>query len=150
MVPGGFIPQSASEWNICVIDISDPFFLTDPLLMRFEFTSDGGNNLYLDDLNIQGIPVGITDLMYDITLTMSLAPNPVDDLSQLRISLAETAYVDLVIRDVLGRIVQVIAARSFVAGEHSLTLRSEGLMTGVYTIEARTWSSRRTLQFVKN
>ncbi|PCJ88777.1 MAG: hypothetical protein COA57_02900 [Flavobacteriales bacterium] len=49
-----FTPASQSEWQEYSINITSTL-LSENFLFKFEFESDGGNNLYLDDINIEGV-----------------------------------------------------------------------------------------------
>lgn len=49
-----FIPAGQSDWNTHVLTIPDPSMMKKGAMLKFEFTSQGGNNLYLDDIRISG------------------------------------------------------------------------------------------------
>ena len=50
--PGNWSP-TAADWQTETINLS-PNYLVENLMFRFVFEADGGNNFYLDDINIQG------------------------------------------------------------------------------------------------
>jgi PKD repeat protein len=50
---GDFAPANSSEWRTEEIVLTSTFN-TENFRVRFEFTSGGGNNFYLDDINITG------------------------------------------------------------------------------------------------
>jgi hypothetical protein len=72
---------------------------------KFEFTSGGGNNIYLDDINISGT-VGIKENNFEIKpLPLVLSPNPATqncDLSFYAISIGDYQVLAF---DVLGKLV---------------------------------------------
>src|SRR5690606_31286660 len=50
--PDPFVPESQSDWKMLVLDNITPAERTSNFRIKFEFNSGGGNNIYLDDINI--------------------------------------------------------------------------------------------------
>ena len=50
--PGNWSP-TANDWQTETVNLS-PNYLIENLMFRFVFEADGGNNFYIDDINIQG------------------------------------------------------------------------------------------------
>lgn len=59
-------------------------------------------------------------------------PNPFDDRTVIKFVLPEPSEVSLDIYDVLGRHVKTVTRGHHSAGDHSVTVHSEGLVSGVY------------------
>src|SRR5690606_4965420 len=73
-----WIPSSASHWETVTINDITANHQASNFRYKFVFESDGGNNLFIDDINIfNANTVGITDL--DISNTISVFPNPAQD-----------------------------------------------------------------------
>jgi hypothetical protein len=66
-----YIP-SPSDWKEASISLT-PFNSRDNIIFKFEFTSGGGNNIYIDDLNMNS-PLTVEELENDI----QVYPNPSD------------------------------------------------------------------------
>jgi len=49
-----FTPSVSGDWVSITADITNPAYLQEGVLLKFLFTGGGGNNLYLDDINILG------------------------------------------------------------------------------------------------
>ncbi len=49
-----FVPSSDDDWKSFTASIPN-FFLKEGFQFKFEFTGKGGNNIYIDDINITGI-----------------------------------------------------------------------------------------------
>lgn len=79
-----FTPSGASEWKEFVGNISTSL-LTENFRYKFEFTSEAGNNLYLDNIRIEGvylpIPILVSPLDYstDVPLSTTLDWNSIDN-----------------------------------------------------------------------
>ena len=67
-------------------------------------------------------------------LALSVSPNPVAVGGVVRVSLPEASVVRVVVYDVLGRQVAVLADEERGVGEHALALGAERLAPGVYVV----------------
>ena len=65
------------------------------------------------------------------------APNPVRSTATIRFALADAGDVELRVVDLLGRRVATLAEGPYAAGEHTATLRADGLASGVYVLQVR-------------
>lgn len=99
LVTSTFIP-TADDWRQMNQSLS--FLNNSPTVrFKFEFTSNGGNNLYLDDIQITTV-VPINNLQ-DESLNLTIAPNPSSGMPQLLISNDQAAQATIEIVDALGR-----------------------------------------------
>lgn len=53
-VSSPFAPEDASEWQEQSITLNSSNYMREGVLLKFEFVGRGGNNLFLDDFQIQG------------------------------------------------------------------------------------------------
>lgn len=67
-------------------------------------------------------------------------PNPFNSNTLIRFSLPQAAQVNLVIFDVTGRLVQVLAYDIFNTGEHCMSLNGSGMASGIYFARLNTGS----------
>lgn len=72
--PNAFIPADASQWREETINIAANF-RTDNVRFRFVFTSSGGNNLYIDDVKVDGTVV-VSNKNQMERPEIELIPNP--------------------------------------------------------------------------
>lgn len=79
-----FVPTSA-QWAYAEASSFGPSTFVPNLRIKFEFTSDGGNHLYIDDINVDGVPLttGITSVQGG--QAVRITPNPTSD--RIRVSL---------------------------------------------------------------
>ncbi len=103
--------------------------------IRFKCTSAFGNNLYIDNINIQS-PTGTVDAG-QLEGKVSMYPNPTSDVVNIDLVLAESTPVSVQIFDVAGKLVQTIRDNvNFASGAHSLTW--EAPAAGLYIVKIRT------------
>ncbi len=67
---GEFIPATLDDWKLISFNFSTSE-LTSSAMIKFEFTGDGGNNIYIDDINITGVfsPIPILNFPTDSSTT---------------------------------------------------------------------------------
>lgn len=70
-----FTPSSASQWVEYSASLTSTF-LTENFRMKFTFEADGGNNLYLDDINITGTFNAVPLLVSPATNSLNVSNNP--------------------------------------------------------------------------
>lgn len=123
VVPSTFIP-TASDWKQVSMNL---LFMQDAFpefRMRFEFTSGGGNNLYIDDIQLTTI-TPVSNLRDD-QLALNVIPNPSTDLPVLQILSGEegdqNAQIEIV--DVMGRDVVYKGSLLLNPGQNALDLNS--------------------------
>jgi hypothetical protein len=119
--------------------------------MKFRFEGEGGNNFYLDDINLyEGSPsdnlvIGVDEL--NTFNSLELFPNPTEDELNLRFNLDNKEEMSFVITDLSGKISQ---QHSFKAngGSNLVIFDTHTLSAGMYFLTIGTSTSSKTMQFV--
>lgn len=132
-----FWSPSASEWQEKSLDLSS---IANETNVRFKFAFESGsptsgNNLYLDDINIDGI-TSVKNL-HDNISSFSIYPNPTNHAATVTFNLTkEVANLSITIRDILGKeVTNVINGQSFAKGKYNLTIdENKQLGAGVYFV----------------
>lgn len=133
-----FLPNSNEEWKSYVIS-DHPKWLnyinSSSVLVRFMFvegTSGFGNNLFIDAVNFYS-PSGVNELTRKMEFTMY--PNPTTGEAFVHFNLSAETQVNITVKDVLGREVLQIADKKYQAGEQTIQIASDGVLTpGVYFV----------------
>ena len=102
--------------------------------IRFEFLSDGGNNVYIDDINLSGTPLGLDDL----TATeneLEVVPNPATESSYVQFISSGSTAIDLSIIDPTGRLVKTVFQGKPAVGLQRISLPISELSAGFYMIQ---------------
>ncbi len=128
-------PASASEWVTKTTSLSGYTSQTNFYFM-FRFTSNGGNNVYLDDINISGT-TGIKEEIAS-NLDFNVYPNPAEENAIIAFTLLDKQKVNIKMYDVLGRVVSSVFEGNLNAGEHQYPITAKSsLSSGVYFIKLR-------------
>jgi PKD repeat protein len=128
-----FVPSGGDQWGFAeVTNISSSFHVSD-FRLKFEFESDGGNNVYIDDININGAAVGIDELL-DGGNALVVVPNPASDEARAILDLKDAGAVRLELLDVLGRSIHIFHDGNMARGRHQLEVPIGGLQSGMYFV----------------
>jgi len=129
-----FVPIS-TEWVLRTVSLSSIGTSTN-VRFKFAFTSGGGNDIYIDDINIGGL-VGIND--YSNTFgSFSVFPNPTNSSAQISFNLIKDVnLLKISVRNAVGQeVTNVVNGQSFNAGKYTLKIDEERkLASGIYFIE---------------
>lgn len=129
-----FTPSSTSQWAESQITNISASYLTDNFRIKWSFESGGGNNLYIDDINISWA-LSTDELTADFGL--SAYPNPLDEQTTLQFNLTNETNVDLSIYDVIGKNIMNVAKGNLGSGAHSYTIDASELNAGVYFVKLK-------------
>ncbi|MFN3876519.1 MAG: M43 family zinc metalloprotease, partial [Flavobacteriales bacterium] len=95
-VEGTFVP-TASQWRTAYITNIAPHFCTERFRLRFEFVNQGGNDLYIDDINVTGSAVGLSEAVSGpISLRVAVGPG---ERAEALVVLEQRARFGLELRD---------------------------------------------------
>ena len=135
-----FLPAGSDEWKERSISFPADFNVSG-LMFRFVWESGGGNNFYLDNINLHSTTVGLEELEADEGF--ALYPNPASQQVHIVLPRAYSNAMGLKLLDTEGRVVR----RTFVpANQQSVTLAVQNLDAGVYVVKMeaadRIWSKR--------
>lgn len=126
-----FTPN-ASQWTEHLVSLSGYSGQTN-LYIMFRFTSNGGNNVFIDDINLGGAN-SIDDGLAS-TIDFNVYPNPVEENSIISFSILDKQKVELKIYDILGREVSSLFNGYLSAGDHQYSIAEKSdLSPGVYVV----------------
>lgn len=129
---GNYIPTS-NDWILQSFAITGTYATCKNLLYKIRFTSNNGNNIYLDDIMITGA-LGITEEWMS-KVNLNIYPNPLKENSVVAFDLENKEHVTISVKDVLGKTIATIADANLNPGhyEYSISENSK-LAAGVYFV----------------
>jgi hypothetical protein len=132
IIGSAFFPTSPSQWATQSVSIQSSSYNNKPnVRFKFEFTKDTGNNLFIDDINIDGT-VGLDELLAD-AISFNVFPNPVVNTATIDFDLENRSRVYIDVVDVLGRTVNKITEMELDAGEYQFELPAT-IGNGLYNV----------------
>lgn len=137
-----FVP-TAAQWITQTANLSG-YTSQNNLYFMFRFTSNGGNNIYIDDINISGT-TGVEDLANGIDF--NIYPNPIEENTVIAMSLTEKKDISIKIMDVLGRDIATVFSGTLNEGEHQFNVgENTKLSSGIYfvnvTMQGKSFSKK--------
>jgi PKD repeat protein len=133
IVTTSFKPSNNSQWRVDSIINLSGYAGNPSVRFKFEFTGDGGNNLYIDNINLDN-STSISNPEVE-GFNFELFPNPAQDETSLHFSLRSAKMVSVQVLDMLGRIVKSIDAKNYSSGEHSILLKRNDIPSGNYVVK---------------
>jgi PKD repeat protein len=147
-----WVPSSQNDWKtVHITSITYPYFKPD-FRYKFQFTAAGGNNLYIDDINMYlGAPSNTIVLGLEeqasIVNDLELYPNPSEGELNVNFTVPTNQNVTLKIQDVSGKIAQTELIKAN-EGSNLVVLNTEKLSSGLYFLNVQSGSTQKTMQFV--
>ena len=109
------------------------------VVIRFLATSDWGDMLYLDNINVAS-PNSIADL--ELIESVDLAPNPAMDFTNLIIRLSESKDVFIKVLDLSGRVLTTDRISGNNGGIINHSINTAALNSGMYLVEINIGAER--------
>lgn len=111
-------------------------------------TWDFGFELWIDGLTFNTLFTGLEQVDLFSKNLSNIFPNPVNSNSVIELSLPETTWVNLIILDVNGRIIQTLVDGKMDHGKHSILLDTSNYKDGVYFYRFTAGQSNETRRFI--
>jgi PKD repeat protein len=142
-----FVPSGSGEWGYVTIDNFPPNLFTENFRFKLQFESHGGNNLYIDDININGMPVSVQEIG-GIDHALQVVPNPVAGQAQLLYTMPQAGLVSMALLDVLGRELETIHQGMVPAGPQRMDLPVAALRSGMYFVRLSSIEGEQVVRFI--
>ena len=133
-----FIPADETEWKLLVVDNIQPDERTSDFRIRLRFKSNGGNNIYVDDINVlNSLPTSI-EAPNSTFQSVSLYPNPATQYTTVSLTARNTTVAKMLLYDTRGKLISSIWKGKISEGPNSIQLPLKGIAAGVYTLSIMT------------
>ena len=146
-------PTQISDWlTVHVTNVTSTYF-TENFKAKFSFKGEGGNNFYLDDINLYaGAPSDNLVLGIDEVIdfeNFSLYPNPTDAELNVQFNIKKQESLRFEIQDLAGKFVRqhFILANE---GTNLVSFETAELSKGMYLLKISSASGAKTVQFIVN
>ncbi len=140
-----FNSVAASQWRQESVDISNYNGNSD-LLIRFEATSDYGNNLYVDEIALAAT-VSVNEL--SSVREISLYPNPAQTEASIKLTTLVATDLTLEVRNQLGQLVLQPQNMQLQEGQHMLPLGVAELPAGLYFVNVKNNTEYQVFKLIK-
>jgi PKD repeat protein len=127
-----FIPTQITEWRFISASIPS-FLISSTFRMKFVFSGRGGNNIFIDDINVD-----IATDTKDISETIESAvifPNPANNACTLKFTLSQPKTLSVQVYNVLGERVYFLPKNIYDEGNNEVYLNTSDLLNGMYIVQ---------------
>jgi hypothetical protein len=131
-------------------NITSSFFVEN-FRYKFQFQSGGGNNFYLDNINLyEGSP---SDELVSLNegdatiLGLKVYPNPTDEELNIAFNVANDETIQLTVQDVSGKQLKTNTIKALSGSNHVL-IDTRDLANGMYFVRLNSANSSKVVQFV--
>jgi PKD repeat protein len=145
-------PSSQADWvTVHVTNVTSNYF-SQNFKFKFRFEGEGGNNFYLDDINLYAgapsneIVLGINEFNESIN-DISLYPNPTDGELNVSFSASKNKDMQFQVLDITGKIIQNNLVYA-VQGSNLVLLDTRIFAAGSYFLKIMSDDHFKTLPFV--
>lgn len=142
-----YVPVSSDWTSVSITNITSSYYVSN-FRFKFEFESDGGNNIYIDDINLYPASMTGIDEQNEVS-GLSIYPNPVTDMMQINIQVQNASEYRVTVHNVLGEEVGVIYQGQLSPGSNQFGYSTLSLAPGVYFIRSENEGVVTTHKFVK-
>jgi hypothetical protein len=128
-----FVP-GAGDWKLQSVNVNS---VPNGAMLAFRATSDFGNNLYIDNINLMaGVAAGVNNVI--TSASVSLYPNPAKESATLSFKLNKSSKVVVNILDAVGRTISTVANTQMSEGAQQIAIPTSNLASGMYNVSIHT------------
>ncbi|WP_430405800.1 M43 family zinc metalloprotease [Fluviicola sp.] len=145
-------PTSADWVTVHMTNVTTAYWVSN-FRFKFQFTAGGGNNVYIDDINIYAgapsddiVSLGLTDL--ESFQNINLFPNPAENELQISFTSQTGDQLSFAITDLSGKLIKTLPVHAH-EGANLVFIETTDLSAGTYLIKMIGSVQERTFTFVK-
>lgn len=147
-------PASNADWvTVHLTNITSNYYSQD-FKVKFRFEGEGGNNFYLDDINLysgspsEEIVLGINESTTNYS-NLSLYPNPTQNELNVSFEAIRAQELDFVITDISGKVLQSSKVNAAL-GSNIVLFDTKKIASGTYFLRVVSAGNFKSLPFVIN
>ena len=136
-MPMAYLPDvnDISQWQTVTINLTG--YNSASVLVKFVVTNDNGNNLYIDNVNLnQTQPVGLIKET-KLSNQVSIFPNPTSGNATLKVFSLSSGKSKLILINTMGQIVSSKTIDLF-SGNNNLLIDTKEFSNGIYSVVLET------------
>jgi hypothetical protein len=141
-----FYVPLATQWRSETINLGG-YDGTESLMIRYRAVSAWGNNIWLDNISVQGEVSSIKPILMD-EKSVQIYPNPVQQEINLILNFTESSLTDIYIYDINGKLVENLSRNEMIPAGISNKTFYINQAPGVYFLTVRTQQGELTKRLI--
>ncbi|MES2397513.1 MAG: M43 family zinc metalloprotease [Bacteroidota bacterium] len=130
-----YIPDTNTVWKTANVSLST-YSTSTNVLIKIVNVTDGGNNLYIDNINLGAIPTGI-EVQDATNYSLLIYPNPASISFTIEYLLPKSENIFYEIMDITGRKITSSAIIKQSEGFHQVSVQTGDLSDGMYYVKMK-------------
>lgn len=130
-----YVPDATTIWKTANISLNT-YSTSSNVLIKIVNVTDGGNNLYIDHINLGSNITGVEENSAE-DYQILLYPNPANNSFTLQYLLSKSDDVSYDILDITGRKIVSAELEKQAAGLHNFTVQTDEFSNGVYFVKLK-------------
>lgn len=141
-------PTSKDDWTTVHMTNVTSAFWVDNFRVRFQFESDGGNNFFLDDINIyKGDPVNLSVEELEAIQNLNIFPNPASKEVNVAFTMTNSQQATVSLVNLMGQELETFYING-VSGNNLVLIGTENYAPGVYLVKVNINGNQQVKQLV--
>ena len=125
-----FVPTQDNQWKEADVNVES--YNVPGVRFMFEWQNDGGNNMYLDNINVYDANgSGINDLN-NVAANIEVYPNPVEGVGTIAFTTLKPGHTNVQLKDLLGKHVKMVFDGDLNSGDYSYEFQTHDIPAGLY------------------
>lgn len=143
---------AAGDWTTVHMTNVTSQYWVENFRFKFRFDGSGGNNIFIDDINIYPGPAS-NDIVLGIeenTIAvegLNVYPNPSEGELNVAFNISTPKAMSFAVTDLLGKTISTQSIQA-ATGSNLVLLSTQGMATGMYLLQIGDGSSKQTVQFL--
>lgn len=130
-----YVPNSSTVWKVATIPLQT-FTASSNVQIKIVNVTDGGNNLYIDDINLNVTAVNLEETANSFS-QINIFPNPVGDNLNIEYELFKSESISYELIDLMGRTIGTAYFGIQSPGKHTSSVNVAALENGIYFIKIK-------------
>lgn len=126
-----------NEWQKFTVDLR-AFENSTSLYCKFVFSSNNGNNIYIDNISLGGYPIGIEENNQNKTLDFSVFPNPNNGTFEMNITSETEGTSSIELLNLLGQKIVLKQSQKLAKGNQKIAFTTTKIEPGIYFLIVKT------------
>ena len=143
-----YTPASDDDWSsVEITNINSDYYVSN-FRFKFVFTNDGGNNIYIDNINLYDESTSDIEA-YTTGSKILLSPNPAYDYSTLRMFNVEKGQYDIDVISIDGKVKSKLYSGTIETEDFKVDLNTANFSKGLYLVRIQGNNFQQNIKLIK-
>ena len=142
-----YVPSNEMEWKTVIMENIHPAFYVPNLRFKIEFTSDNGNNIYIDDINLYP-ESWVSSPENNFEMAINVFPNPTKNETTISYYDTQSNHTQITLFDIQGNKIKTVFNGLSKGGKNKFKFDVSNYAAGVYMLNITNAIGSKTVRLV--